>query len=840
MHFDRYLIRPLPEQLIGLAELAVDMRWSWNHASDSLWRAIDPDLWDSTGNPWFLLETISQDRLDVLAADQTFLQELRRQLKKREDALKHATWFHDNHGKESLGSVAYFSMEFGLSEALPIYSGGLGILAGDYLKTASDLGVPLIGLGLLYQQGYFRQVLDGKDNQLEFYPYNDPAILPVMPLRDARGNWLRVRVRLPGRDLILRAWQVQVGRVKLYLLDSNDPLNTPGDRGITQQLYGGGKEIRLLQEIALGVGGCNLLSTMNIDCEVFHLNEGHAAFAVLERARSFMKKSGQPFHVALQCTRIGNVFTTHTPVDAAFDRYPPDMAAQYSQLYAKELGLSVDELLALGRKDPENHQEWFNMAYLALRGSGVVNGVSRLHGSVSRRIFQPLFPRWPEREVPVGYVTNGVHVPSWDSAASDALWTEACGKERWRGGLEIIEKLEFLSDEALWILRTSNRQNLVNFLRRRTSHQKAILGVDETEIEESELLFDPNVMTIGLARRFTAYKRPNLLLYDPDRLTRILTSQDRPVQLIIAGKAHPQDLEGKRMVKEWARYAKRPEVKGRVVFIQDYDMVIASMLVQGIDLWLNTSRRPWEASGTSGMKVIVNGGLNLSELDGWWAEAYCPEVGWALGDGREHGADPAWDATEALELYNLLEEDVIPSFYTRDEHGIPIKWVARMRTSMARLTPRFSANRMIRQYTEEYYLPLAAAVKKRTKVKGAVAEQLTVWRQAIRLHWQNIHFGEARINHADGTYYFQVPVYLNDLDPEAIQVQVYAEPRNDDTEAVIKPLDRGEKLPGTVNGYQYTGSVQADRPAKNYTLRIIPYHPLIHVPLEENHIMWYG
>ena len=841
MHFDRYLIRPLPDPLKGLAELAVDTRWSWNHASDSLWRAISPDLWDSTGNPWFLLESVSQEKLEELAVDKKFLQELQQQLQKRENALTHTTWFHANYQKALLTGVAYFSMEFGLSEALPIYSGGLGILAGDYLKTANDLGIPLIGVGLLYQQGYFRQVLDGNDDQLEFYPYNDPAIMPVMPLRDAKGNWLQVSVRLPGRELILRAWQVQVGRVKLYLLDSNDPLNSPGDRGITQKLYGGGLEIRLQQEIALGVGGCQLLNALDINCEVYHLNEGHAAFAVLERARAYMMKSGQPFPVALQCTRIGNIFTTHTPVEAAFDRYPPDMAAQYSRLYAKQLGLDMKELLALGRKNPENDQEWFNMAYLALRGSGVVNGVSQLHGSVSRRIFQPLFPRWPEQEIPVGHVTNGIHVPSWDSAASDTLWHDACGKDRWRGSLESIEEeLTCLSDEVLWTLRTTNRQNFINFVRQRAHRQKASLGVIESKLEESEVLLDPNILTIGLARRFTAYKRPNLLLHDPDRLTRILTRQDRPVQLIIAGKAHPQDIKGKQMVKEWAQYTKRPEVKGRVVFLQDYDMVIATMLVQGIDLWVNTPRRPWEASGTSGMKVLVNGGLNLSELDGWWAEAFCPEVGWALGDGREHDTDPSWDAAEAEELYTLLEEDVIPSFYTRDEHGIPLTWVARMRTSMARLTPRFSANRMVRQYTEEFYLPCVAAFKERTQNKGKIGKQLVEWQKEISLHWQNIHFGEVRVKHADESYYFQVPVYLNDLAPEAVQVELYAEPANDDTDAVYKSLERGEKLSGTVNGYQYTGSVPADRPADDYTPRIIPCNPLLQIPLEENHILWYS
>ncbi len=842
MYSNRYLPRSLPEPLSGLATLAVDMRWSWNHASDVLWRKIDPKLWESTGNPWFILESVSQTHLESLAADEEFLSELRHQLAQRQAAYSQSSWFTENFGKNDLSAVAYFSLEFGLNEALPLYSGGLGILAGDLLKTASDLGVPVYGIGLLYQQGYFRQAFDQNGNQLEFYPYNDPAILPIIPLRDGDGNWIRITVELPGRKLILRAWEVMVGRVYLYLLDSNDPLNLPQDRGITEKLYGGGREVRLWQEIALGIGGWRLLAAKGIKCDICHLNEGHAAFAVLERARSFMEKTGVSFDLALRCTRMGNVFTTHTPVDAAFDRYPIQMIKQYTHAYANELGVSDEYLFGLGRARPRDHDESFNMAYLALRGSGVVNGVSRLHGEVSREIFQPLFPRWPQSEVPVTHVTNGVHMPSWDSAISDVMWTKSCGKKRWLGNQETLEEeINKIDDKTFWICRSADRLTLIENVRRRLGQQQAIMGIRGKCRKASAILLDPNALTIGFARRFTAYKRPNLLLHDSERLTRLFANPDRPIQLIIAGKAHPDDLEGKQLVKDWVKYAEREEVGKFVVFIQDYDMDIAAKLVQGVDLWINTPRRPWEACGTSGMKILINGGLNLSELDGWWAEAYSPEFGWALGDKKEHDIDSSWDAAEAAELYRLLEDEVIPAFYERDENGIPTSWVARMRASMAQLTPRFSTNRMLRQYTQEIYLPRARAFRQRVKNNGWLGSELEKWQKEIDNHWQYIHFGIKMVTKTDDSGCdFQLPVYLDDLSPEAVRVELYAE----SLEAGGKPerivMSREKQFSGTVNGYLYKATILTTRPADDYTPRIIPYHPDAMVPLEDNHILWYS
>jgi starch phosphorylase len=464
----------LPTDVQGfdsLAELALDMRWSWNHATDDLWRQLDPTLWEFTRNPWVVLQTVSRDKLRRVSADPAFRKKVDALVQARRQAAKAPAWFQQKHSQSPLTCVAYFSMEFMLSEALPIYSGGLGNVAGDQLKSASDLGVPVVGVGLLYQQGYFRQVIDKAGAQEALFPYNDPGQLPITPLRQANGEWLRLEIALPGYSVWLRAWQVQVGRVKLYLLDSNDAANFPAHRGITSELYGGGSELRLKQEMLLGIGGWRLLGALGIQPEVCHLNEGHAAFAVLERARSFMQEIAQPFEVALAATRAGNLFTTHTAVAAGFDRFTPALIEQYLGGYAEQkLGITLHDLLALGRQNPNDSSESFNMAYLAIRGSGAVNGVSQLHGKVSRHLFEPLFPHWPEDEVPVGHVTNGVHVPTWDSAESDDLWTKACGKDRWLGTMETLEQdIRGVSDASLWQFRTTARKSLVEYARERLS-----------------------------------------------------------------------------------------------------------------------------------------------------------------------------------------------------------------------------------------------------------------------------------------------------------------------------------------------------------------------------------
>jgi glycogen phosphorylase len=823
----------------SLAELALDLRSSWNHGADVLWRQLDPVLWELTHNPWVVLQTVARDHLERTLKDPAFRAQVEELVKSRRLAAEAASWFGKQDAKADLSCVAYFSMEFMLSEGLPIYSGGLGNVAGDQLKAASDLGVPVIGVGLLYQQGYFRQAINANGSQQTLFPFNDPGQLPITPLRQANGEWLRLEIKLPGYSLWLRAWQVQVGRVKLYLLDSNDAANFPIYRGITSELYGGGAELRINQEILLGIGGWRLLRALGIQPEVCHLNEGHAAFAVLERARNFMEETGQPFDVALAVTRAGNLFTTHTPVAAGFDRFSPALVEKYLGWYAKErLHISLQDLLALGRENPNDPWEYFNMAYLALRASGAVNGVSRLHGAVSRRIFSSLFPRWPLEEVPVGYVTNGVHTPTWDSPEADVLWTKASGKERWMGETQNLEPaIRRLSDGELWQFRAAARRSLVEYVRQRLPKDLTVSGASPDAIDRAKNVFDPNALTLGFARRFAAYKRPTLLLHDADRLLRIVSDLHRPVQLVIAGKAHPGDGGGQAMVQEWVHFVRRAEVQPHIVFLSDYDMLLAEHLVQGVDVWINTPRRPWEASGTSGMKVLVNGGLNLSELDGWWAEAYSPEVGWALGDGQEHGDDPAWDAAEAGALYDLLERQVVPEFYARDPNGIPMAWVARIRESMARLTPEFSANRAVRQYTQEHYLPAATDYRARAAQKGAMGSQIIDWQRMLREKWASVRFGEVNVvTNAQG-HAFEVQVHLGEMDAGAIQVELYANGTGG-APAARQAMTRIRPLVGAANSFIYGGNVPVNRPASDYTPRILPHRAGVEVPLEAAEILW--
>ncbi len=835
----QYLWHADVEGFDSLAALALDMRWSWNHATDQVWRQLDPVLWEFTHNPWIILQTVSREKLERALAERVFRKNLDDLVQGQRDAAQASTWFQKTYPQSALSCVAYFSMEFMLSEALPIYSGGLGNVAGDQLKAASDLGVPVIGVGLLYSQGYFRQVIDKEGAQRALFPYNDPGQLPITPLRQANGEWLRLEIALPGYSVWLRAWQVQVGRVKLYLLDSNDAENYPAHRGITSELYGGGPELRLAQELLLGIGGWRLLRALGIEPQVCHLNEGHAAFATLERARSFMQESAQPFDVALTVTRAGNLFTTHTAVAAGFDRFPPALIEQYLGGYAQQqLGIPLHDLLALGRANRNDPSEPFNMAYLAVRGSGAVNGVSRLHGQVSRQLFEPLFPRWPQEDIPVGSVTNGVHTPTWDSVGADELWTQACGKDRWLGTTEGLERnVRGVSDEKLWQLRTASRKSLVEYARTRLSKQLQASGASSGEIDRVKHLFDPNVLTLGFARRFATYKRPNLLLHDREWLLRLLSNPQRPVQLIIAGKAHPADQGGRALIEEWIHFIRQPEVRPHVIFLSDDDMLLTERLVQGVDLWINTPRRPWEACGTSGMKVLVNGGINLSELDGWWAEAYTSEVGWALGDGREHGDDPAWDAVEANALYDLLEREAIPEFYTRNESGTPTAWVRRMRESMARLTPQFSSNRAVREYTELHYLPAAAGYRQRAADKGAIGGQIVDWRHTLEQQWGSLRFGDVRVETDAEHHRIEVEIRLHGLDANAVRVELYADGINGG-DPVRQEMKWLRTLPGDSGGSVYHARLPTTRPASDYTPRMIAQRSGVSTPLECASILW--
>lgn len=830
--------RTLPSGLEALWELALDLRWTWSHATDQLWAQLNPEVWEHTQNPYFILQSVSQSRLAHLADDDHFKQELQKLLTQRQHYLHDPGWFGREWGPRGPKGVVYFSMEFGLGEALPIYSGGLGILAGDFLKAASDLGVPVTGIGLLYQQGYFRQTLDPDGQQGEAFPYNDPASLPIMPAQNRDGGWLRLRVELPGRPMMLRVWQAHVGKVRLYLLDSNDPLNHPPDRGATAQLYPSEPRSRLLQEIILGIGGWRVVEALGLPVDICHLNEGHAAFAVLARALGCMRQTRQPFSVALRATRAGNVFTTHTPVEAAFDRFSPELIRPYVSNLAALARVPAEDLLALGRHRTGDADEPFNMTLLAMRGSGLVNGVSRLHGAVSRDLFQPLFPRWPREDVPVTHITNGVHVSTWDSQEADTLWTRACGKSRWLGTLEdMCSSIARVRNEELWLFRFAQRHRLIHYARRRLARQMQERGAALDQIRVAEQVLDPNALTLGFARRFAEYKRPNLLLHDPDRLAQLLCRRDRPTQLIVAGKAHPHDEDGKRLVHAMTRFAARPDVWNRIVFLEDYDVSLAQYLVAGIDVWLNTPRRPWEACGTSGMKVLVNGGLNCSERDGWWAEAYAPELGWTIGDGREH-PEPAYDAVEAADLYEILERRIVPEFYDRDQSGIPHTWLSRIRASMSRLTPQFSSNRMVREYVETLYRPALAALNRRIDCGGKLAVELEAWHTRLKDTWSGIRFGALQVTRVEAHWHFDVEVYFGACEPDDTQVELYANPLGDGERPVRIVMQRHEAISGALKGYGYQADCPSPRPAHHFTPRIVPFHPAALVPLEEQHILW--
>lgn len=827
---------PLPAGLEGLAELALDLRWTWSHGADHLWRHLDPDVWETTRNPWVLLQSIPRDRLAAHAGDPDFRGDLERLLVARQAYLQ-APPALAAAGATLTRPAAYFSLEFGLGEAIPLYAGGLGVLAGDHLKAASDLGVPLEAVGLLYQEGYFRQSFDAAGRQEALYPYNDPTTLPIVPCLAPSGEWLTVSIPLPGRELVLRAWRATVGRVTLHLLDSNVPINDPVDRGITGKLYGDGPEMRLRQEMVLGLGGFRMLERLGIQPGACHLNEGHAAFVVLERARAAMHEHDLSFHEALVATRAGNVFTTHTPVAAGLDAFSPAMLAKYfpaGRGYLASLGLGFDELLALGRRPGAADDEPFRPTYLALRGASHVNAVSAVHAGTSRALFHPIFPRWPLAEIPIGHVTNGVHMPSWDSRAADRLWTSSCGSDRWRRPSEGLEQaVAAIDDQALWAFRGQAREELVGRVRARLTRQLGRRGSSPESIEAATRVLDPDVLTLGLARRFAAYKRPNLLLRGDGqgnaRLRRLLQHARTPVQLLVAGKAHPDDANGKSLVEAWLRFTADPDVRQRCVFLEDYDLALAQELVQGVDVWINTPRPPWEACGTSGMKVLVNGGLNLSIRDGWWAEAYEPDCGWAIGgatdaDPHDAGGDgdaEARDAADAAALFGILEQEVIPAFYERDAAGLPRAWLARVRASLARLTPRFSANRMLRDYVLQLYQPAEAGVAARLADGAARARAIHARRCRLTRLWSQIRFGRLDVQATDAGHRFGAEVFLNEVPLEDVQVELYADPTSPGGAPTSVRMEMTGPLPGSRHGFSFTATVADERPPDHWTPRVV-------------------
>ncbi|MFQ6059490.1 MAG: glycosyltransferase family 1 protein, partial [Anaerolineae bacterium] len=881
------VIPSLPAPLERLRDLAYNLRWAWNHDTIELFRRLDSDpstgasgqsLWEITGhNPVLMLGTIDQARLEAAAADEGFLAHLERVVRDFDAYLAgESAWFRRAHGKSEGPLVAYFSAEFGLTECLSIFAGGLGVLAGDHLKSSSDLGLPLVGVGLLYQQGYFRQYLNEAGWQQEAYEDNDFHNLPLILERQAdglalergEGTPLTIEVPYPGRQVTAQVWRAQVGRVALYLLDTNIPANRPEDRDITDQLYGGDLEMRIQQEIMLGIGGYRALKALGVEPTVYHMNEGHSAFLALERIRHLMETHGLSFAEAREAASAGLIFTTHTPVAAGHDYFPPDLMDRYFADYARGLGLSRREFLALGRQDPGNDSEPFCMTILALRLAAYSNGVSRLHGQVSRRMWQGIWPGVPEDEIPIGHVTNGVHFRSWISLEMNQLYDRYLGP-RWReepADQEVWQRAERIPAEELWRTHERRRERLVAFARRRLRSQLERRGAPQAEIEAANEALDPEALTIGFARRFATYKRATLLLRDPERLARILNNPERPVQVIFAGKAHPRDDAGKELIRQVVGLARQEAFRRRLVFLEDYDMAVARYLVQGADVWLNTPRRPREASGTSGMKAAANGVLNLSTLDGWWDEAWLDfgfgqrlqsairnpkfeiPFGWAIGRGEVYD-DPGYqDQVEAEALYDLLEQDVIPTFYDRGADGLPRRWIARMKASIGTLCHFFNTHRMVQEYTECFYLPAAARYRQLTADGMARARALAAWKARVQEGWPQVRveavgaepLGELRVG---DEVHARARVHLGVLTPDDVRVELYlgrVDAEGEIVEAEATPMQ--PVGPDGEGNYRFeVGAVPCRKSGLHgYTVRVLPHHPDLPTPFLPGLIVWAG
>jgi starch phosphorylase len=743
--------------------------------------------------------------------------------------------------------VAYFSMEFGLHESLPVYSGGLGILAGDHLKSASDLGLPLVGVGLLYRQGYFRQYLNNEGWQQEYYPENDFYNLPLTLERDEKGVPLSVELEFGPRRFKVHIWRVQVGRVPLYLLDTNLEENSSDDRLITAQLYGGDQEMRILQEILLGIGGIRALRALGIIPNVCHMNEGHAAFLALERIRLLMEKRGVRFEEAREIVSAGNVFTTHTPVEAGIDHFPADLLERYFGKYYRLLGLSRDEFLGLGRQNPKNSQEVFCMAVLALKLAGHANGVSELHGEVSRKMWKNTWPELPEEQLPLSSITNGVHTRTWMSNHMASLLVRYLGT-RWLDDPtdhNVWRRVSKIPDAELWRTRQSCRERLVDFARKRLKEQMVKVGATVKEIATAEEVLDPEVLTIGFARRFATYKRVTLLMRDLDRLARILNNPEMPVQIIFAGKAHPQDQEGKELIRQINQISDLERFRHRIVFIEDYDMEVARHLVQGADVWLNTPRRPLEASGTSGMKVAFNGGLNMSILDGWWCEGYQGNNGWAIGKGEVYEDSEYQNQVESRATYDLLEKEIVPHFYDRGSDGIPRSWIATMKASIQSLCPVFSTDRMVQEYASRSYIPSYGQWKQLVDDDLALALDLARWKERIFNAWPQVRIEEASAQVSDAVAVGSlVPVsakiVLGDIPVEDVAVEGYfgvLDSTGNIQGGETVPLEN--VVPAGNGLYLFSGEIECRFCGRHgFMLRVMPRHKVLGNVYEPGFLLW--
>ena len=839
------VVADIPAPLSPLKRLAGNFRWTWDHATRDLFRSIDKAAWvASEHNPVLFLNSVPAARLDVLSKDDSFLARMNECELDLSNYLAADTWFSKTFpGVSTDNSIAYFCFEFGITEGLPIYSGGLGVLAGDHLKAASDLGLPLVAVGLLYNRGYFRQRLSHDGWQQEVYPEYDFYQMPLTLMRGADGQPIRIEVEFPDRQVTLQVWRAEVGRIALYLLDSNVLENQAADQSITDSLYSGDEEMRIRQEMILGIGGLKALRELGIRPKVCHMNEGHAAFLSVERIRQFMADHACDFRTARQAIVNGNVFTTHTPVPAGFDLFRPELLERYLGRTVADTGLPFNEFLRLGRIDPENGGEAFKMAVLAMEPANHVNGVSKLHAAVTRTMFSHRWAQYPEDEVPVQAVTNGIHTTTWISRRMAAVF-DAYLTPDWRRFPQEPETwlgVEDIPDDELWLAREASRADLVRFVRKRlqTKSTKTDFGTDGN-------ILDPRVLTIGFARRFATYKRGSLMLTDRERLKRLLFHSERPVQIVISGKSHPRDDGGKHIIQDLWNFTTKEGAQTRMVFLEDYDMQIARGLVQGVDVWLNNPRRPYEASGTSGMKVVPNGGLNCSILDGWWDEGYDSTVGWAIGDRTQSDDVAHQDWLDSRSLYYLLEGEIAPTFYQRNEHGIPVRWVRMMKESMKKLAPQFSTARMVRDYATQAYVPAIKAFERMSSGDLSLAHAAIAWRDQVRESWPQVRIVSVvddapRSNRVGAMVNVTVVAELGKLTPNDVQAEALVGrvgPNRELNQTEAQPLVLS-KIDGS--SVIFTGQIRcAITGHQGYTVRIRPRHDDVDVASELPLVVWEG
>ena len=850
------VIPDLPDELAPLWDLGHNLWWSWCQEAVLIFHRMDPKAWiDSGRNPLRFLSTLSPEQLAELSSEPELAGRIKGVVSHFEEYRQRQSWFEQSY-PDSAMSIAYFSLEFGLVESLPIFSGGLGVLAGDHLKSASDLGLPLVGVGLLYHQGYFQQALNPDGWQTELYPESDFDQMPIQQVAAPSGDPLVVEVPYPRGAVYARVWSVLVGRNALYLLDTNIEQNEPDDRDITSILYGGDGELRIRQEILLGIGGLRALYAMDIRPSICHMNEGHSAFLALERIRILMGEQDFSFEAAREATVAGNIFTTHTPVGAGNDWFPHALVSDYLGAYAGELGLSTEQLLGLGRTNPDDSDGEFCMTVLALRLSAHSNAVSRLHGEVSRQMWSGLWPDVAATEIPITSITNGVHSQTWISPAMADLFDRHTG-EGWRynssghnssghnsSGENWRELISQIPDAELWAVRQQRRDRLVEYTRCHLASQFDRQGDSRAKIDQLLDQLDKNALTIGFARRFATYKRANLILNDLSRLEALLSDDARPVQILFAGKAHPHDDAGKEMIREIISLSRQEPFAGKVFFLEGYDVNVARYLVQGSDVWLNTPRRPQEASGTSGMKAALNGGLNISVLDGWWSEACELHTGWTVGRGEMYEDPRYWDEVESKTLYDLLESEVIPLFYDRGDDGVPRGWVGRMKEAIGTLVPVFNTHRMVRQYVDELYAPNQSRWEQLNGDRDRIA-QLSEWKSNVRQAWPEVNIDHVKADPPAmpkvGTVIpLEATVSLGRLSPEDVRVEIYMG-RVDTRHEILQPETVALSYLSS-NGdsqHAFSGEYRCSTPgSQGFTLRVLPCHEDLRDPLEMGLVCW--